>query len=345
MSASEGGELHRKAIANLLSIGEACGLESRERWVPSIYTGADLRPDDAYTPFIDVVWLLDLRRVLSHSYAEYRKMMTELTSNEGIRRLDEDDFGLIPIAAFEVVGHDATSKVVATDILNMIAGHVPFAFEIVREFKGGMNVKRAERIAKTSQFFEGWSNVLVINYDMLAHVTLMEQDIPCVVKWKDFSEAVVGAEASKEETQIRHRLLELGRRCGLKPVFEYSPEEVFRGLEKKELQEPRFDAAFFLKIPRQVSSALRTLSSLSRMRVLRDLCHLPLLAFETERRTSGKHSVGGIVNLARYATFGFSVASDSELQGRLQRAVNLYSHAHGFNNVFVCSYDTILQKL
>lgn len=337
MNSSEGGELHRKAITKLVSIGEACGLVSRQRWVPSIYTGADLKPDEAYAPFIDVVWLLDLRKVLRESYANYKKMMTNLTSNQGIRHLDENDFRLIPVAGFEVVTHDATSKTVATDILNMIAGHVPFAFEIIKEFKDGMNVSRAERIAKTSQFFEGWRNVFVVGYNMLMRMALEELDISCTVKWKGFSEVIVGTKISKEETQIRHQLLQLARRCGFKAVFEYSPTEVFRGIDKGELQQPKFDAAFFLEIPKPVSSALRRLTSISKMRVLRDFCHLPLLVFETERRTSGKHSVGGIVNLARYATFGFSVASTSELQARLQRAVNLYSHAHGFNNVFVCS--------
>jgi len=248
------------------------------------------------------------------------------------------------MAAFEVVTHDATSKIVATDILNMIAGHAPFAFEIVREFKGGMNVSRAERIAKTSQFFEGWRNIFVVSYDMLMNLTPKEVPVSCAVKWKRFSEAIVGAKVSEEETQIRHRLFELARTCGLKAVFEYSPMEVFRSIDKKELQQPRFDAVFFLEIPRQASSTLRRLTSISKMPVLRDFCHLPLLAFETERRTGGKHSVGGIVNLARYATFGFSVTSTLKLEARLQRAVNLYSHAHGFNNVFVCSND-VLDKI
>jgi len=76
--------------------------------------------------------------------------------------------------------------------------------------------------------------------------------------------------------------------------------------------------------------------------ILRDPSSLwPILGFEIEG-SMGKHGGGGIFNLSRYCYIGLEVVPESQYR-RAQSKIKVYSRTSGIQNVFVTTYEKILE--
>jgi len=321
---SRGGIAHQKVLKLICLLGRKNGLYTMDEWVPPSFSGGVQPERDEYTPYIDIVWFIDLVNVLGEEgFSRLHSIVFAWTDG----KISQDALRFIPYAAFEVEVSDTTSKTVYSDFHNLAATRAAIKFEVIEEI-GDMNLERAKRIRESAIRFCGDADMFVLTPNMLEDLLNVESysSLPCLL-------------TKREAHSLRHvqrKLFSLGAELNLKGMVEFTPPECVG------FYTPRLDAAWLVNVPKAAADLISTIAKKYSLRVARDLCHLTLFGFEYEKETGQKHIAGGVANLSRHSYIGFLITSKEKIS-TARRIINKYSLAFGFNNVFVIDEDTILE--
>jgi len=340
----EGKEEHISTIRKLCRLGCDYGFTTFHRYRTNRVLSR------AYLPVIDLLWAIDMKEE-SMDYDSYLSFMELLG-------VCEKDARYLPFVSFEVESSDPTSKVVSTDLMNLLSTHSRFSFLVINKNakgSGSMSVKRAEAIVRTFNYFEGYKSVHVIDsssVDMLDkhEPNLSECRIPEFVgirQWRgpcegmsSFRDLCSGKKLIEclglgnkcklyEDTDdgIRCLLSFLGWKIGLLPCYRYKPTEVLPSGREATYHVPKIDTVLFLQLNRKQKEGITKLLSLSNMEKRCDACHIPLFGMEIEGGQAGKHSIGGIVSLSRYAHYKILITKKRDID--LKRALRAFSLFYG----------------
>ncbi|MEM2900256.1 MAG: hypothetical protein QXT63_05645, partial [Thermoplasmata archaeon] len=241
-----------------------------------------------------------------------------------------------------------------------------FSFLVIKrkEGLGTMSVKRAERIVRTFNYFEGYKIVHVIDSSFVDMLDKYEYKLPeCMIpefaglrRWKGACKGMSGYNDLCSVKKVREcvgfglkcKLYEDsddGIRCvfaylawsvGLVPCYFYKPREVLPSyIDANRYHVPRLDTVLFLCLSREQRDGLARLLSLSELESRSDICHLPLFGVEIEGVEAGKHSIGSIVGLSRYAYYKILVTKEKRGKNKglgrsgLNRAIRTFSGIYG----------------
>ncbi len=322
---SRGGKFHQEVLKKICFLGRKSGLYTVGEWAPPAYSGGVQPEEDEYTPFIDLVWFIDLFEIIGES--SFNKLCSIVSSwTDG--KIPPDSLRFIPYAAFEVEVSDPTSKTIYSDFHNLAATRSALKFEVIREI-GDMNLNRAERIKESAIKFCGATDMFILTPQMLQDILETRSYVP--------TRCSLSERKTSKLDDIQKKLMSLATELNLNGKVEFTPPEC---LGLKDVYTPRLDAAWLIPVPKLASDLISTIGKKYSLKIVRDLCHLTLFGFEYEKETSQKHIAGGVANLSRHSHIGFLVTS-SEKTATARRIVSKYSIAFGFSNVFVLNKDMI----
>lgn len=322
---SRGGELHQKVLKTICVLGRKSGLYTVDEWAPPSFSGGVQPEKDEYTPLIDLVWFVDLAKLIGeHAFSKLYSLVSSWTDEQ----ISQDILRFIPYAAFEVEVSDPTSKTIYSDLHNLAATRSPIKIEVIREV-GDMNLKRANRIRKSAVRFCGVTDILILTPQTFDDLLRMQSYPPttCSLRRRKI----------RKVNHLQKQLISLAAKLNLDGEVEFTPPEC---LSLEGIYTPRLDAAWLIKVPEVASDLMATIFEKYSFKAARDLCHLTLFGFEYEKATGHKHVAGGVANLSRHSYLGF-LLTPSEKVASAKRIVNKYSLAFGFNNVFVLDEDSI----
>ncbi|MGB9693402.1 MAG: hypothetical protein ACPLYF_01010 [Fervidobacterium sp.] len=300
-----------------------------DEWAPSSFSGGVKPEKDEYTPLIDLVWFVDLARILGeNAFSRLYSVVSSWTDGQ----ISRDILQFIPYAAFEVEVSDPTSKTIYSDLHNLAATRSPIKVEVIREV-GDMNLERANRIRESAVRLCGVTDTLILMPQTFDDLLMMQSYLStaCLIRRRKV----------RKVNHLQNQLSSLATELNLKGEVEFTPPEC---LSLGGVYTPRLDVAWLTTVPKAASEVMAIIFEKSQFKATKDLCHLTLFGFEYEKATGHKHIAGGVANLSRHSYIGFLV-TPSDKVASAKRIVNKYSLAFGFNNVFVLNEECIQKEL
>ncbi len=317
-----GGQPHCSTIKDICFLGQSSKLCIAVEWTSPILSGGDLKifPRDRYAPRIDIVWFLDVEETLGNT--NFQELTDFIESKLDIKGIPNEFIKYIPYAAFEVETSDPSSKEIYSDCHNLAEANVSFKFVVIREIQT-MNRKRAERIIRSGKELDGIQDIFLLTTtnieDTLTGVKVQLEKHPFKIE--------------RKMVPFQEKLSKIGTELGFEVAHECVPSEFVALGSKKEIYTPRIDGAWFIQAPIEAVSTIGTLITKSEHKHIKDLYQILMIGFEQEKRTSSKHIAGSISNLAHHTYLGILLTEQKNLN-KIQKIINNYATAWGFNNVF-----------
>ncbi len=310
--------------------------------------------EESFRPIIDLLWAIDMRIQIA-DFGAYSRFMQMLG-------MSEEESRFVPVAAFHIETSEPTTRGISIDLMNLMSSRARFLFELVgRKEHCAEDRASAEAIARSCQYFEGFKDIHILPIEGIRNK--QEKSEPrCTIPefsnaraWKGVCVGManprelcsakrsgecarMGRECALQKTElidsnaVRCFLNRASHLLGLMPCYFYRPTEILPPNEEN-IRVPKLDTVLFLPLNDRQIDGLWHLVSLSRMPARADICHFPIFGFELEGSAANKHSLGGIINLARYSYHKILLTKTANSAAKLKRAINAYADFYGLEQM------------
>jgi hypothetical protein len=270
---------------------------------------------DHYAPRLDVLWSLPLtvdQRAALHSVRAAPPLVRQM----------------LPVAAWEVEGSDASTKGMQANLANMRVFGAYLSFLAVRADTKDNLFERAVRLASTQSHYFGHRRSLVLDVAWVAELAEMKlTKAAAAVAAPKSSDGSGGTGAWTKS--VTAELTRRGREAGFVVIPEFQAPTMGAGFTQSKI-----DLVWASPLPAGLAVFVQDVRRRNGLPSSADCALLPVLGFEVENAAS-KHGHGCLLNLASHAMSGVFVAGSSNAAKAAEAAKATYSRVHALATVTV----------